>query len=30
MTSFIPAPTAGEILLEEFMKPLDISAYKLA
>lgn len=26
----IETPTIGEILLEEFMKPLSISAYKLA
>ena len=28
--SKIPTPTIGEILKEEFMKPLQISAYKLA
>ena len=27
---FIKTPEAGEILLEEFMKPLNISSYKLA
>ena len=26
----IPTPTIGEILKEEFMKPLQISAYRLA
>ena len=30
MTHFIPAPTIGEILTEEFLKPLNISAYRLA
>ena len=28
--SFIPTPTIGEILYEEFMAPLVISAYRLA
>lgn len=28
--SFIPTPTIGEILYEEFMAPLRISAYRLA
>lgn len=28
--SHIPTPTVGEILLEEFMKPFNISAYRLA
>ena len=28
--SFIPTPTIGEILYEEFMAPLGISAYRLA
>ena len=28
--SFIPTPTIGEILYEEFMEPLGISAYRLA
>ena len=28
--SKIPTPTIGEILKEEFMKPLQISAYRLA
>ena len=28
--SFIPTPTMGEILYEEFMAPLGISAYRLA
>ncbi len=26
----LPTPSAGEILLEEFMKPMGISAYRLA
>ena len=30
MKKYIELPTAGEILLEEFMQPLYISAYKLA
>ena len=30
MKKYIQLPTAGEILLEEFMQPLNISAYKLA
>ena len=30
MKKYIELPTAGEILLEEFMQPLNISAYKLA
>ncbi len=30
MDVFIKTPEIGEILLEEFMKPLDLSAYKLA
>ncbi len=30
MTKRIPTPTMGEILREEFMEPMDISAYKLA
>ena len=30
MHNRIKAPTAGEILYEEFMKPMGISAYKLA
>lgn len=30
MAKKIPTPTIGEILREEFMKPLDITAYKLA
>lgn len=30
MTKKIPTPTIGEILREEFMEPLDITAYKLA
>lgn len=30
MTGYIDAPTIGEILQEEFMEPMDISAYKLA
>ena len=30
MNEHIATPTAGEILSEEFMKPLGISAYRLA
>ena len=30
MTDFIPTPKISEILLEEFMEPMGISAYKLA
>ncbi len=30
MTEYIKAPTMGEILKEEFMEPMNISAYKLA
>ena len=30
MAKKIPTPTLGEILREEFMEPLDITAYKLA
>ncbi len=30
MDMFIKTPEAGEILLEEFMKPFNISSYKLA
>ena len=30
MKNFIPTPTISEILTEEFLKPLDISAYRLA
>jgi addiction module HigA family antidote len=30
MTNYIPTPTIGEILKEEFMEPLNLSAYKLA
>ena len=30
MTEYIDAPTMGEILREEFMKPMGLSAYKLA
>ena len=30
MNDMIPTPTLGEILSEEFMEPLGISAYKLA
>ena len=30
MTGYIDTPTIGEILQEEFMEPMDISAYKLA
>ena len=30
MAKTIPTPTMGEILLEEFMEPMHLSAYKLA
>ena len=30
MTDFIPTPKISEILWEEFMEPMGISAYKLA
>ena len=30
MADYIATPTIGEILLEEFMEPMNISAYKLA
>ena len=30
MTGYIATPTVGEILQEEFMNPMNISAYKLA
>ena len=30
MAKKIPTPTIGEVLREEFMEPLDITAYKLA
>ena len=30
MNNKIPTPSIGEILKEEFMEPLDISAYRLA
>ncbi len=30
MTDKIPLPSIGDILKEEFMEPLDITAYKLA
>jgi addiction module HigA family antidote len=30
MNTFIKTPSIGEILKEEFMEPLNISAYKLA
>ena len=30
MNNYIPTPTIGEILSEEFMEPLNLSAYKLA
>ena len=30
MEKYIKIPEAGEILLEEFMKPFNISSYKLA
>ena len=30
MASYIPTPTIGKILLEEFMEPMKLTAYKLA
>lgn len=30
MANYIPTPTMGEILREEFMEPMGISAYRLA
>ena len=30
MSNRIPTPTMGEILMEEFMKPMSLSAYKRA
>ena len=30
MNTYITTPTMGEILQEEFMEPLNISAYRLA
>lgn len=30
MTEHIPTPSMGEILREEFMQPLNLSAYRLA
>ena len=30
MKKYIDLPSAGEILYEEFMQPMDISAYRLA
>ena len=30
MDTYIPVPKISEILLEEFMKPMGISAYRLA
>ena len=30
MSKYIKTPTMGEILLEEFMEPMNLSAYKLA
>ena len=30
MADYIPTPTVSEILIEEFMKPYGISAYRLA
>ena len=30
MSDFIPTPTMSEILREEFMEPMNLSAYKLA
>ena len=30
MADYIPTPTVGEILSEEFMEPMNLTAYKLA
>ncbi len=30
MSKYIPTPTVGEVLIEEFMKPLNINAVMLA
>ena len=30
MSTHIPTPTMGEIIMEEFLIPMDLSAYKLA
>ena len=30
MVDYIPTPTVGEILSEEFMEPMNLTAYKLA
>lgn len=30
MANYIPTPTMGEVLREEFMEPMGISAYRLA
>lgn len=30
MTNYIPTPTISEILKEEFMEPLGLTAYRLA
>ena len=30
MADYIPTPTMGEILTEEFMEPMNLTAYKLA
>ena len=30
MSDYIPTPTMGEILREEFMEPMNLSAYRLA
>lgn len=30
MADYIPTPTIGEILTEEFMEPMNLTAYKLA
>mgnify|MGYP002625384731 CR=1 FL=1 len=30
MDAYIPTPKIGEILMEEFMEPMNLSAYKLA
>ena len=30
MNTHIPTPTMGEIIMEEFLIPMDLSAYKLA
>lgn len=30
MSDFIPTPSMGEILMQEFMEPMNLSAYRLA